>query len=404
MFIASRRALFGGGRIGPSISLCDFTAGLPSQFSLTRSGTRYARDATGAWQAYASNTARLHYDVLGAPLGVVFERSYTDKCVLGTNLAAAPTDTSGSFFTTPTNVSRITSLGLSGGGWESLITSALRIDNSAGGSSLLHQIKNTTGNTNKHCMQMLTRDYSGAGATTSGMQLTGGSVVAVSAFGSWELITSENLTPSSSVRLSQIVTRANRTQDVALLLLTESIYCPLPYLHPTDNAAVILNNEWASAPLTSFPIWNLSEAAIGFEWYHEWPFTVDNEPIFSIAKSSSPTTDYLRIVGMADGSIKVELVIGSSSIFLMTFSAPTRRTICRAVIRLKSGSFLAAVNGAGGAVNTNTGSWGALDTVYINRLDTGYSNAIVRSLEFSKNHLSDSQVVAASAPNDGGFI
>jgi len=134
------------------------------------------------------------------------------------------------------------------------------------------------------------------------------------------------------------------------------------------------------------------------------PFSVDNEPIFAVAKASSPTTDYCRIVGMADGTMKIDMVVASANIFSMPFAAPTRRTVCRAAVRLKSGNFLAAINGVGGTVDTDAGDWSGFDTMYINRLNTSYSNVMARSVEVSSASLSDAQVIAASEPNDGGFI
>jgi hypothetical protein len=382
----------------------DFTSGLPSIFTLSRSGAaRLARASNGKWASFAADAPRLHHDVLGAPLGLLFERSFADKCVLGTNPAAAPTDNTGSFFSTPTGVSRINSgLGFVGTGWEDLITAVLRITN-ATGSTVNHQIKQTTGNTNKHTLQVLTRD-SGAGASLSAIQFTGGSQVNLGAAQTWEILQLEDQTPTSASRLVQIVTRTNRTQDIAWAMMSETRYAPTPVLHPTDNVTLTIGNESASAPLLGIPKWSTSEVALAFEWYHEWPFSVDNEPIFAIAKASSPTTDYLRIVGMADGTMKVEMIIAGVTIFSSTFAAPTRRTVCRAAIRLKSGSFLAAVNGVGGTVDTDAGDWSGLDTVYINRLGAAYSNCIARSVEFSTQALSDSQIVAASAPNEGGYV
>lgn len=387
----------------------DFTTGLPAAFTLSRTGTRYARDANGKWQAYLTDVARLHHDEIGSPLGILFEKSHVDLCFLQTNPAGDPSGTAGAWGTEPATfwTKAIPGSGgmpsLAGTGYEDIFSTVYQGVN-ATGSDLTYALDTVVGSTNKMSLQSLMNDFSGSGLNASRVRISSGSQASPTAFGDWEAVLFENETPTNTTRTAQIINRANRTCGIAYVQMSRAAYCPTLLLHPTDNVAITVGNEYASALVSALPAWSTSEIAFAFEWYHEWPFVTDNEPIFSIAKAATPTTDYLRIVGMADGTMKIEMVIASSTIFSMTFAAPTRRTVCRAAIRLKSASFLAAVNGAGGTVDTDAGDWSGLDTCYINRLDTAYSNSITRAIQLTTIHQTDDQIIAASASAMGGFV
>lgn len=395
----------GGGPAPDAYTLYNFKTGVPAVFNtLVTDGQRLSRKSTGKWGGVSANAARLHHSSFLNPLGCVFEKSSVDLTTLKTNPTADPT-AGGGWNTSPVGFwTKQDAVDLAGSGYEDVFSTVYRGSN-ATGADVSYGYNAGVGTVEKVSIQTLMNDRSGAGASPSRVRLSSGSVATISALGSWERLTIENETPTTISRIAQITLRANRTAvDLAYLQMSRAPYCPFPLLHPVDGVAITTANEYASALVSALTNWSTSEVALAFEWYHEWPFTTDNEPIFAIAKASSPTTDYLRIVGMADGTMKIEMVIASATIFSMTFAAPTRRTVCRAAVRLKSGSFLAAVNGVEGTVDTDAGDWSGLDTVYVNRLGSAYSNVIARSIELEASHLTDSQIVAASAPNEEGFI
>lgn len=394
-----QRNIGAGSIVGATL---DFTTGLPAGFTLVRNMTRYARAASAKWEAYAANAPRPHFDTYGAPLGMIFEKSHVDLSFLKTNPTVDP-GAGGSWGTSPVGFWTKATPSLAGTGFEDVLTSLYQGVNATAGAAT-YALNGTVGTTAKVSIQALMNDFSGAGATGSKARLSSGSQIAPTAFGDFELLQIENETPTNGTRTAQVVLSANRTIYLGYLQMSRAPYCPTPLLHPVDNVAITVDNEYASAPISSLPIWSAAEVAFAFEWYHAWPFTTDNEPIFAFAKAASPTTDYCRIVGMADGTMKLDMVIGGVSAYSMTFAAPTRNTVCRAAARLKSGSFLAAVNGVGGVVSANAADWSGLDTVYINRLDTAYSNSMVRTIELYKQPQSDDQIIAASQPYAGGYL
>jgi len=185
---------------GGSDQSISFLTGLPSGFTLTRGGSdRLARDSTGKWTRYAGTTPRVHHNEIGAPLGLVFERSVVDKGRLGFNFASAPVDNTGGFFSTPVNLGMTPDpASLSQAGFENVLTSSLRF--TAPVSENLLQIDATTGNTNKHTLMGLVRDNQGSGGGTfSALSISGGSTFPPTVYDEWQLIKNENATPTRAV-------------------------------------------------------------------------------------------------------------------------------------------------------------------------------------------------------------
>lgn len=370
---------------------------------LTRGGSdRLARNASGKWTRYAGTTPRVHHTEIGAPLGLVFERSVVDKGRLGFNFASAPVDNTGGFFSTPVNLGMTPDpSSLSQAGFDTVLTSSLRF--TAQVSENLLQIDTTTGNTNKHTLMGLVRDNQGSGGGTfSALSISGGSTFAPSVYDEWQIIKNENVTPTSAARISQVTCRVGHSFDVAGLWFVEAPYAPLPYWRSADNTQATISDEWASAPLSGISGFSTSGFVLFYEWYHDRPFSVDGEPLIVLGDSGT-SGDYIKIGGRANGTLRIEAYIGAAVVFTADFAAPARSTTHVAAIRCNAGQWIASVDGALSAGAAISPSMTNLNTCYINKHGSQYGNQFARGLYIGQDTLTDA-AFAAGAAVSGGFI
>lgn len=379
-------------------SIFDFTAGLPAAFTMTRGGTdRLARASSGKWARYSGSAPRVHHTREGAPLGLVLERGFTDKGRLGFNFSEAPTNSSGGFFSTPTNVSLTpdpASLGQDG--WGDVITSSLRF--SAPSADAAWQIDTTTGNTAAHSLMGLVRDSQGTGGTTpSALSMSGNSPFGPPIYDEWALIRREAMVPTSTARISQVTCRMGHAFDLAGLWFVEAPYAPLPYWRTADNNSASALDEYAAAPISAAPAWSATGCTVIYEWWHDRPFSVAGEPLFAVHGAS----DYVRAAGLADGTMQVQVSVGGSLAYSATFPAPARDALHRVAVRVAPGNYGAAVDGSIAASGTSTAAV-SVATISLNRHLGVSSNQFARSMSVS-GVMSNVALVAASAVS-GGYL
>lgn len=231
----------------------DFTATstLPAGGTFTRSSAALYYDAGGFLASAAINTPRFGYDYLShEKLGLVMEEAVTAK-----NTYARPSagTTSNHFSSVPGILSIVTdsnnpAKNLSAG------VSVWKLDNSAGGSSSTISFAGTTGNTNKHSLQIWAKVISGSGGSID----LGGSGTANLIAAAWTYVESANVTPPNSSAQMRITVAAGATILFTCANLQENIF----NTHPIDTAGssasrtaeklVVTLGSWFSATKGAF--------------------------------------------------------------------------------------------------------------------------------------------------------
>lgn len=201
----------------------DFLSSLPNEWTYTRSDTAATiRDSDGKLQSVSANAPRFNHDPNGRLLGLHIEGARTNKC---TNYNAAPTDLSGVTLSSGAAVLSIVddTAALATVGLDEIGSgAAIKIDNSASGSSCTVDFAGSFGNTNPHSLSVWLRMETGAGD----LRRTGGGTGTVTLSGdSYQRYMLENETPSSLSNTMRIRLNAGAVAYCILNQAEEGAFC-----------------------------------------------------------------------------------------------------------------------------------------------------------------------------------
>lgn len=211
----------------------DFTSSLPVGWSATRSGTTATyTDSNGDLQQASANTARIDHNSAGDPLGVLIENTAENK-VTAANIN--PSTTTGITIVSGTGtvsvVDKTSEVALSG--LDGILTNGnvYEIEETAGG-TLVVQLSDTVGNTNKH--SYIAYAWSEGGTTQLDLVGVGAQTVAV---GTQPVkYEAEDLTPSATTRYLRAIVTNSRKMFVILMHLEEA----------AENSSIIVSSSSGS--------------------------------------------------------------------------------------------------------------------------------------------------------------
>lgn len=285
----------------------NFETVLPSGWGVVRSGsTAVYLDSDGKMQQAAANTARIDHDASGNPLGILIENTSVNK-VTAANIN--PTDTtgltiiSGTGTITPVDkTSAIAAAGLDG-----ILTNGkvFEIAETAGG-TLVVQLSDTVGNTNKHSWQAWA--WSEAGTTSIDLVGVGSKTVLV---GTQPVFySSENLTPTATTRYLRANVTNNRKMYIILMKLEESAFNTSSAVSASSGAQKTRNRDEIKYPnLNTAPFWSQKAGAIIAE-VRVPRYGYAEQGFFSAVQDSDSGNDQISVrsisgTGRVDGNYKV---------------------------------------------------------------------------------------------------
>jgi len=234
------------GRAGLTQEILSFTTALPTGFTATRSGTTASYvDSSGDWQQASANTARIHHDSSGNPLGLLIENTTTNKA----NHANFSPTTIGDIVAT------------SGDGTASIVddTAAIAtatIDGSTfadlqngnvialggGTTGTFYRLSVDTGNTNQHSFRIVAR------TTTTGYQglvrqSDGDGQANWTTDTNYHEIVSEGLTPNASTRYLTAYVTAGKTVYIAATQYEECEIITSPIINSSAAGSNVRNRD-----------------------------------------------------------------------------------------------------------------------------------------------------------------